>query len=105
MHALHKLTQQERGPAREGAIREAGASWLAARGATAGFSVEPERLHIEAYDSVRLPREGGRPVVFSTLTFRGVLTVDDPARFLASVIRGFGAAKAFGCGLMLIKRP
>jgi CRISPR system Cascade subunit CasE len=30
--------------------------------------------------------------------------VDDPSRFLVSIQRGFGAAKAFGCGLMLIRR-
>jgi CRISPR system Cascade subunit CasE len=49
-----------------------------------------------------MPREDARAVIFSTLTFQGVLTVDNPARFLASVLGGFGAAKAYGCGLMLI---
>ena len=36
--------------------------------------------------------------------FEGVLTVTDPQRFLISLGRGFGRAKAYGCGLMLIAR-
>ena len=41
---------------------------------------------------------------FSTLDFDGILTVNDPAAFLLALSRGFGAAKAYGCGLMLIRR-
>ena len=41
---------------------------------------------------------------FSTLDFEGLLTVSDPGTFLSSIVRGFGAAKAYGCGLMLIRR-
>ena len=50
------------------------------------------------------PRE--RPSVsFSVLDFDGALTVSDPDLFLAAVRRGFGRAKALGCGLMLIRAP
>ncbi|HET9848469.1 MAG TPA: type I-E CRISPR-associated protein Cas6/Cse3/CasE [Candidatus Dormibacteraeota bacterium] len=104
MHALHDVAQGERAAAREGVIREAGASWLARKGSTSGFSIEPDRLHIDGYEQVRIPREGKRGITFSTLIFQGVLTVADADRFLASVLRGFGAAKAFGCGLMLIRQ-
>jgi CRISPR system Cascade subunit CasE len=102
MHALSKLVPGERAAAREGAIREAGTSWLVRKGAAAGFSIDADKLYIDRYERVRMPREDARTVIFSTLTFRGVLTVDNPARFLASVLGGFGAAKAYGCGLMLI---
>jgi len=102
MHALSKLVPAERAAARERAIREAGASWLARKGEAAGFSIDPDRLHIDRYERVRIPREEARAVIFSSLTFQGVLTVDNPARFLGSVLGGFGAAKAYGCGLMLI---
>jgi len=77
---------------------------LLARAQTSGFSIERDRLYIDGYEQVRIPREGNRPISFSTLIFQGVLTVDAPERFLANVLRGFGAAKAFGCGLMLIRR-
>ena len=42
---------------------------------------------------------------YSTLDFEGILTVRDPDSFLAAIARGFGAAKSYGCGLMLIRRP
>jgi CRISPR system Cascade subunit CasE len=104
MHALHDVAQTERSAAREGAMRDAGASWLARKGSISGFSIEPDRLYIDGYEQVRIPRHGQRDITFSALIFQGVLTVGDPSRLLANVQRGFGAAKAFGCGLMLIRR-
>ena len=104
MHALHDVVQSDRAAARERAIREAGAGWLARKGSTSGFSIEPDRVYIDGYEQIRIPRQGQRAITFSTLIFQGHLTVDDPGRFLASVVKGFGAAKAFGCGLMLLRR-
>jgi CRISPR system Cascade subunit CasE len=104
MHALSKLASGERAAARNDAILEAGTAWLVRKGTAAGFDVDPERLNIDGYERVRIPREAARAVTFSTLTFQGVLTVLDPVRFLAGVLSGFGAAKGFGCGLMLIRR-
>ena len=43
-------------------------------------------------------------MLYSTLDFEGVLTVSDPDPLLPAIARGFGAAKAYGCGLMLIRR-
>ena len=43
-------------------------------------------------------------MAFSTLEFEGLLTVSDPDAFLSGIARGFGATKAYGCGLMLIRR-
>jgi len=104
MHVLAKLTPTERAAARERAIEKAGAVWLARKGASAGFGVDSDRLYIDRYERVRIPREDARAVVFSSLTFQGVVTVHEPQLFLASILRGFGAAKAYGCGLMLIRR-
>jgi CRISPR system Cascade subunit CasE len=104
MHKLFTVARDERATARETAVREAGASWLARKGEAAGFGIVANQLYIDGYNRVRIPRDSGRAIMFSTLTFQGVLTVRDPARFLARVARGFGAARAFGCGLMLIRR-
>ena len=40
---------------------------------------------------------------FSSVDYQGVLTVQDPEKFLAQLEKGFGRAKSLGCGLMLIK--
>ena len=104
MQKLFRIAPGERAGAREAVVRDAGASWLARKGEAAGFAIDSDRLYIDGYDQVRIPRDGACAIVFSTLAFQGVLTVHDPSRFLASLARGYGAAKAFGCGLMLIRR-
>ena len=40
----------------------------------------------------------------STLALEGIPTVGDPASLPAAVVRGFGAARACGCGPMPIRR-
>ena len=42
--------------------------------------------------------------MFGVMDFSGMLEVKDPARFLTQLAQGFGRARAFGCGLMLIRR-
>ncbi|WP_243641924.1 type I-E CRISPR-associated protein Cas6/Cse3/CasE [Rhodovulum steppense] len=41
---------------------------------------------------------------FGILDLEGRIEVTDPEALLARLARGFGRAKAFGCGLMLIRR-
>ena len=43
-------------------------------------------------------------MLYSTVDFDGILTVSDPDPLLPAIVHGFGAAKAYGCGLMLIRR-
>lgn len=105
MDAIHGVTDPvDRGTARQRAICDAGFEWLARQGETAGFRVDRGQIVIDGYDEKRVPRPGARAVRFSTLDFEGLLTVTDPVAFDAAIARGFGAARAFGCGLMLIRR-
>jgi CRISPR system Cascade subunit CasE len=69
----------------------------------AGFSLVGEP-NVDGYETLRLNRDGAAPIRFSRLDFQGVLRVDDPARFLTRLAAGFGRSRAFGCGLMLIRR-
>jgi CRISPR system Cascade subunit CasE len=39
-----------------------------------------------------------------TVRYDGLLRITDPDAFRETLIRGIGPAKAFGCGLMLVKR-
>lgn len=104
MQALHGLPKQDRPLEREARTRAAAADWLARQGELWGFTPDPDRFVVDGYDQVRLPREPGtKPIAFSALTLGGVLTVREPEAFLGRLAHGFGAAKAFGCGLMLIR--
>jgi CRISPR system Cascade subunit CasE len=86
---------------REAAAQAAVTDWLGQVGARDGFALRGLRL--EAYRVETLPRRG-RSARIGVSDVRGVLEVGDGERFLARVIAGFGRAKAFGCGLMLLRR-
>lgn len=49
-------------------------------------------------------RRGNRVGKIVTVTFEGLLRVTDPGAFVALLESGVGPAKAFGCGLMLVRR-
>ena len=102
--ALRHIPLGERAGVRREVLVDAGREWLIRQGARAGFVPDPESLRVDGYDTVRIPRGDSKPVEFGRLEFEGVLEVTDPAVFLAAVIGGFGRARAFGCGLMLLRR-
>jgi CRISPR system Cascade subunit CasE len=112
MHALYptpgKPSGSSRGPRAEirpGLIAEAGGAWLARLGLAHGFALDDAALAVDGYERLRIPRRGDqRPIQLSTLDFAGTLTVTDPAAFVARLGAGFGRGRAFGCGLMLIRR-
>jgi CRISPR system Cascade subunit CasE len=81
----------------------AGRAWLARQAETHGFRVDGETA-VDGYARERIPREGGKPIIFGRMDLTGLLTVQDPALFLAALAAGFGRSRAFGCGLMLIRR-
>ena len=104
MDALRHVPREERSDRRFSIAVEAGRAWLARQGQRHGF-VPDSNVAVDGYENLRLPRPGReRPLVFSTVDFDGVLTVTDPEAFLAQLFVGFGRARAFGCGLMLIRR-
>ncbi|MCZ8146714.1 MAG: type I-E CRISPR-associated protein Cas6/Cse3/CasE [Roseomonas sp.] len=104
MDALHRLPAGvERAEVRLQKVVEAGGAWLARQGAAHGFRPLGE-VGVDGYETIRIPRQGARPLHFSVVDFDGVLEVTDPARFLAALAAGFGRSRAFGCGLMLIRR-
>ncbi len=85
-------------------VQQAGRSWLEKRAEPNGFLVEGGALRVEGYQQHRArPRKGGE-IRFSTLDFSGVLRVTDPERFRHTLLQGLGPAKAFGCGLLLVRR-
>ena len=105
MDALRSNARGDRAAPRLAAAREQGLAWLERQGARSGFAVEADRVRVDGYDQHRIARAGsGGPMSYSTLDFEGVLTVRDPDALVPAIARGFGASKAYGCGLMLIRR-
>ena len=105
MDALHDLPKSARAPERMAAAAREGRAWLERQGAAAGVCVVAAGVgnySTEVLPGHRGPRKG-QPQ-FGILDLSGRIEVTDPAEFLAQLARGFGRAKAFGCGLMLIRR-
>lgn len=84
---------------RQEVAAEAARYWLDRRAASDGFALDA--LHLEAYRTWHLGRGKGR---IGVLELEGTLSVVEPERFLNRVACGFGRARAFGCGLMLLRR-
>ena len=110
MDRLLALPKGARADGRLAATLAAGRAWLADQGARNGFRLplnaagEPV-LRVDGYDQVRVTRGRGQKAIrFSVLDLEGMLEVVAPDSFLEALARGFGKAKAFGCGLMLIRR-
>ena len=78
---------------------------MSRQGATKGFA--PLKTVVEGYTVLELgseiTRRTNRPRL-GVLDLSGTLSVTDPALFVAALAQGFGRAKAWGCGLMLIRR-
>lgn len=106
MDALAQLPPGERAGARRQAIRDAGRAWLERKARHAGFRLDDAmELDIDGYDQLDIARgEKRASISVSALNFEGRLEVTDPQAFLCALASGFGRARAFGCGLMLIRR-
>jgi len=82
-------------------MNEAALDWLAARSERGGF-----QLHYTQTTGYRwhaLP-EKNRTAGFSSMDYEGVLSVKEPQLFTELIGQGIGPSKAFGCGLILIRR-
>lgn len=114
LDAIHQHPRTTNAPLRRDLRQELGQaameSWWQAQGERFGF--DPEYLVMRDYRTVDVARKagkGGRPrgsrvPQIGVARITGTLTVTDPAAFAAKVATGFGHAKAFGFGLLLLKR-
>lgn len=103
MDALKAVRPQQRAALRDEIAAKAGSEWLAKQGLASGFTLSAPPL-VDGYAQQPVERRRGRPAGFSVLNLSGVLEVTEPQLFVARLSRGFGSAKAFGNGLMLIRR-
>jgi CRISPR system Cascade subunit CasE len=107
MEALAKnrvLPEPERKRSQE-VLEESGRSWLMSRSEKAGFALDGGSLFVEGYQKLDgLKKETGHSIKIGAIDFSGILTVTDPERFKETLLTGIGKSRAFGCGLLLIRR-
>jgi CRISPR system Cascade subunit CasE len=88
-------------PSQTELAQEAGEGWLLRQAERHGFEVLSVRA--DNYRQLRL-RARNKDIRLSTLDFTGLLRVADKEAFGQALIQGIGPAKAFGCGLLLVRR-
>lgn len=79
-------------------------AWVKRKGELCGFALRSEA----EYSSCRLEQffktPGGAPVSLNVVDIGGVLAVTDSAAFGEAFRKGIGRGRAFGCGMLLLKR-
>ena len=87
-------------------VREAALEWMQRKGSRLGFSVLEEAFRADAYTQHEFRKNptSKRTVKLSTLDLVGEVVVEDPDAFGEALRRGLGSAKAYGNGLMLVRR-
>ena len=112
-HPLPRDATEDQRAALEGAAEEAARAWFLKHAGDWGLEVlerenlltgelEPA-LEWNAYTPHRMPRQG-RELAFSSLDYQGLARVADPEKLASALTGGVGRAKAFGCGLLLVRR-
>ena len=92
----------ERAMARQQKAGKAATIWMEEQGAKKGF--RPLTTVTEGYFTLELGYRRRQGATFGILDLYGEIEITDPAAFRLSLAQGFGRAKAWGCGLMLIRR-
>lgn len=113
MHAKKPRTMREKGAIfGPEDVAAAGLGWLYKREARLGVIFDRERCSAGGYREVRIPnpkdderKQKGRrrDISFHEIDYEGVLTVTDAEKLKAALFTGVGKAKAYGCGLLLVR--
>lgn len=88
-------------PALYGIVQQSCSAWLTRRGESMGFAIDTDSLVAQAYE--QHDDRTYRKLQFTTVDFSGRLTVTDTRAFTGALMQGIGHAKAFGCGLLLVR--
>jgi CRISPR system Cascade subunit CasE len=105
MHAKSKLDDEARKAFGKDQAAVVGLEWLTKRGPNIGAEFDAGACSATGYSQIRIPRpKREKSIEFSEIEYAGALTVTDPAKLQAALFNGIGKAKAYGCGLMLVRR-
>lgn len=101
MDAKHRMRRGEGMSNYHSDCEEAAKDWLKRQAQNSGFNLS--EVSVDRYCQKRVVGKQ-QLIQFSTIDYSGTLIVTDPGLFLAKLRKGFGREKAFGCGLMLVRR-
>ena len=96
-----KEWQDEEKPQIQDLVFSTCTAWLKRQAARHGFDFAEDLLNVDAYTRHR-GKKGD--IQFSTVDFSGELCVTDTAALTEALVCGIGRAKAFGCGLLLVRQ-
>ena len=102
----NKLPKDDR-PSLQKLVQDKCIEWLNGKAESNGFTFKDSELLVDGYQQHKVHKtnfKNKQNIYYSTVDFQGVLTVIDPESFKEALIKGIGKSKAFGCGLILIKR-
>jgi len=101
----YKVLPKEKRPSLQQIAAQGGFKWLSSRAENCGFTISKNEVSVEGYQQQQARRNKQKKLIqYSILDFRGTLTVSDPDNLRNMLFFGIGKAKAFGCGLMLVRR-
>lgn len=101
----YKYLREKELPPLQQLVQQSSIKWLTARMHTNGFSCEPQQVAADGYQQHRSRINKQQHLIrYSTVDFEGILTVTNNDLFRKALFSGIGKSKAFGCGLLLIKR-
>lgn len=107
---MHAKRQHPGEPEQQQAMDAAARKWLQQHAVEWGLALDAETALIVSYQQhdLRPPKSAlhpkGRQIQFSTVDYQGCAQVTDPAKLCDALHNGVGHSKAFGCGLLLVKR-
>ncbi len=79
--------------------------WLEARSSGNGFALESRKVIADGYQLHQSRAKNQKhSICYSSVDFQGQLTVANPELFMNALLSGIGKSKAFGCGLMLVRK-
>lgn len=79
--------------------------WLDQRAQSNGFHVATESVLVEGYRKVEMVKRSRKDSIqFGVVDYSGILEVTNVGLFYKALNQGIGKSRAFGCGLLLIKR-
>lgn len=104
MDGLHRAEpgKATRAELRDRIAETAAAEWMERQGAARGF--KPHLTAVEGYSTINLGQRRRQGATLGILDLVGSIEVTSPDTFRSALAGGFGRAKAWGCGLMLIRR-